>query len=513
MNRRLIAKLNKKKLFRLFSIFWGIVFSILFLMFVAFYNDSSRKFIIDHAVSYLQSDNFSLKIDGANEKLTYIEKVSAKFSGNSLEVYNISFERDELFSRPRVQIKKVIFQASMQKSDNKKEVQTGSQKGFDLNETLSSVGKVKLFIESLKIDELTVLSRGNKYRYENLEYKSESDLDSVSMKMKKSHFKFVFNWSDSGTLNGDFQNLEGISGNLHVESLKSSKPKYKVEVEKSGYKLNAIGSFSDNMNTLIILQGQFQFNGKKLDFNGNVFLNKNKANLSTKLSLSNFTDINKIPTEITKNFQDILTDIAIEKKEKGIDSKIEFKKDKRKLGNCDIVLQGNSLTVKSDVSWINFWEHRLKTFDVYSKDLKNFTVNILGTDVFGKDVKINSEVFYDRVPTVRKFICEFQKGQISLVRPLVLNKHNMDTMFNFSIQSLSFLKKYFNIKGSFAGDLLLKNGLLDVEAKINSLVNEKLEVYRGKVSGNLKNLKINVGSAKFLDNILEAVNIKKKVTK
>ena len=124
-------------------------------------------------------------------------------------MYNISFERDELFSRPRVQIKKVIFQASMQKSDNKKEVQTGSQKGFDLNETLSSVGKVKLFIESLKIDELTVLSRGNKYRYENLEYKSESDLDSVSMKMKKSHFKFVFNWSDSGTLNGDFQNLEG----------------------------------------------------------------------------------------------------------------------------------------------------------------------------------------------------------------------------------------------------------------------------------------------------------------
>ena len=69
------------------------------------------------------------------------------------------------------------------------------------------------------------------------------------------------------------------------------------------------------------------------------------------------------------------------------------------------------------------------------------------------------------------------------------------------------------IKGSFAGDLLLKNGLLDVEAKINSLVNEKLEVYKGKVSGNLKNLNIGVGSAKFLDNILEAVNLKKKVTK
>lgn len=501
------------RLVKVFSVFLAIIFSVLFLAFLAFYNDSSRKFIIDYAVSYLQSDDFSLKIDGANEKLTYIEKVSAKFSGNSLEVYNVNFERDELFSRPRVQIKKVIFQVSTQKSDYKKETKIESQKGFDLNETLSSVGKVKLFIESLKVDELTVLSGSNKYRYENLEYKSESDSDSVSMKTGKSHFKFVLNWSDSGTLNGDFRNLEGISGNLYMDSLKGSKPKYKVEVEKFGYKLNASGSFSDKMNTLIVSQGQFQFNGKKLNFNGEVFLDKSKANLSTKLSLSDFTDVRKIPTEITKNFQDILTDIAIEKKGNGVNSQIEFKKDKNKLGNCNIVLQGKSLTVKSDVSWIKFWGHGVKTLDVYSKDLKNFIINILGTDVFGKDIKISSEVLYDKNPTVRKFVCEFQKGQISLVKPLVLNKYNMDTMFNFNIQSLSFLKKYFNIKGSFSGDLFLKNGLLDVEAKIDRLVNEKLEVYKGKVSGNLKNLNINVGSAKFLDNILEAVNLKKKVTK
>ncbi|MCR4623902.1 MAG: hypothetical protein K5780_04600 [Alphaproteobacteria bacterium] len=481
--------------------------------FLAFYNDSSRKFIVDYAVSYLQSDNFSLKVDGANEKLTYIEKVSAKFSGNSLEVYNVSFERDKLFSRPRVQIKKVIFWASVQKSDKKREAQIEGQESFNLNKTLSSVGKIKLFIESLKVDELTILFGGDRYRYENLEYRSEGGSDSVSMKTGRSHFKFVLSWSNSVTLNGDFQNLEGISGNLHMDSLKSSRPKYKVEVEKSGYKLNASGSFADKMNTLIISQGQFQSNGKKLNFNGKVFLDKSKASLSTKLSLSDFTDVRKIPTEITKNFQDILTDIAIEKKGNGINSQIEFKKDKRKLGNCDIVLQGKSLTVKSDISWIKFWGHGVKTLDVYSKDLKNFTIGILGTDILGKDIKINSEVLYGKDLTVRKFVCEFQKGQISLVRPLVLNKHNMDTMFNFNIQSLSFLNKYFKIKGSFAGDLFLKNGLLDVKAKVDNIVSEKLGIFKGKVSGNLKNLKINVGSAKFLDNILEAVNLKKKVTK
>lgn len=501
------------KLVKVFSIFLAAIFSVLLLAFLAFYNDSSRKYIIDYAVSYLQSDSFSLKIEGANKKLTYIEKVSAKFSGNFLEAYNLSFERDELFSRPRVQIKKIIFQVSAQKSDSKKQAKTKSQEGFDLNETMSSVGKVKLFIESLKIGELTILSGGNKYRYENLEYKSGGGLDSVSMKTGKSHFKFVLNWSDHGTLDGDFQNLEGFSGNLHMDSLKSSKPKYKVEIEKSEYKLNASGSFADKMNTLIISQGQFRFNGKKLDFNGKVFLSKSKANLSTKLSLSDFTDIRKIPTEITKNFQDILTDIAIEKKGNSVSSQIEFKKDKRKLGNCDIVLQGKNLTVKSNVSWIEFWGHGVKTLDVYSKDLKNFTINILGTDILGKDIKINSEVLYEKDPTVRKLVCEFQKGQISLTKPLVLNKHNMDTMFKFNIQSLSFWKKYFNTKGSFAGDLFLKNGLLNVEAKINRIVNEKLEVYKGKVSGNLKNLNIGVGSAKFLDNILEAVNLKKKVTK
>lgn len=501
------------KLVKVFSVFFAIIFSILLLAFLAFYNDSSRKYIIDYAVSYLQSDSFSLKIEGANEKLTYIEKVSAKFSGNSLEAYKLSFERDTLFSRPRVQIKKVVFQASTQKFDSRKPAKAKSQEGFDLNETLSSVGKVKLFIESLKIDELTISSGGNKYRYENLEYKSEGSSDSVSMKTGKSYFKFTLNWSDSGTLNGDFRNLEGVSGNLHMDSLKSSKPKYKVEVEKSGYKLNANGSFADKMNTVIISQGQFLFNGKNLDFNGKVFLDKSKANLSTKLSLSNFTDASKVPEEIAKNFQDILTDITVEKKGNSINSQIEFKKDNRKLGNCNIVLQGKNLTVKSDVSWIKFWGYGVKTLDVYSKDLKNFTIDILGTDVFGKDIKINSEVLYDKDPTVRKFVCEFQKGQISLTKPLVLNKRNMDSMFKFNIQSLSFLKKYFKIKGSFAGDLLLKNGLVDVEAKINRIVNENFEVYKGKVSGNLKDLKVNVGNAKFLDNILESVNLKKKVAK
>ena len=501
------------KLVKVFSIFFAVVCSVLFLAFFAFYNDSSRKFIIDYAVSYLQNDDFSLKIEGANEKLTYIEKVSAKFSGNSLEAYNVNFERDELFSRPRVQIKKVVFRASSQKSDSKKVAKPESQKGFDLNETLSTVGKVKLFIKSLKIGEMTLFLKDGKHRYENLEYKSDGNLDSVSMKTGKSHLNLVLDCGNSGTLNGDFQNIEGVSGNLRVGSLRSSKPKYEINVEKSGYKVSLSGSFADKLSTVIISQGKLLFNGKKLDFHGRVLLNKNKADISTKLSLSDFTDVSKIPTEITKNFQDILTDIAVEKKGNSINSQIEFKKDNRKLGNCDIVLQGKSLTVKSDVSWISFWKHGLKTIDIYSKDLKNFTINILGTDILGKDIKISSEVLHGKDPTVQKFVCEFQKGQISLSRPLVLSKRNLDTAFKFNIQSLAFLKKYFKIKGSFAGDLFIKDGILDVEAKINRVVNEKLEMYKGKISGSLNDLKINIGSGKFLGNVLKDVMLKKKVAK
>ena len=501
------------KVYKLFSIFLAVIFSVLVLGFLAFYNDSSRKFIIDHAISYLQSENFSLKIEGANEKLTHIDKIFAKFSGNSLEVYNIDLERDKLFSRPRVKVKKVVFRASTEKSDNKKNVKAEDPKGFDLSETLSSVGKVKLFVESLKIDEATFFFGDNKRRYENLEYKSDGNLDSVSMKTGKSYFNFVLDCGGSGTLNGDFQNIEGVSGNLRVNSLKNRKPEYEVQIERSGYKVSASGSFANNLNTVIISRGQLQFKGKKLDFQGKILLNKGKANLSTKLSLSNFMDTSKMSIEITKNFQDILTDINVEQKGNGINSQIEFKKDSRKLGNCEIVLQEKNLTIKSDVSWISFWGNGLKTIDIFSNDLKNFAINVLGKDVLGGNIKISSNVNYEKRVSLQKFVCEFQKGRIVLVRPLVLNKHNMDTAFKFDIKSFAFLNKYFKVEGSLAGDLLLKNGVLSVGAQISDFVSEKLKMYKGKISGSLNNLKIDVGSANFLGNIFKNAKLKKKVAK
>ena len=547
---KLSKKINKRKLLKVFAISFSVVFAVLFLIFAAFYDDSGRKFIIDHIVGYLQNENFSLKIEGANEKLTHIDRIYARFSGNLLEVYDANFERDGIFSRPRVHVKKVFFQARDaksgrkpgenanlvidKKSAGKKDVTAaGSPNSAGLNPDssnsdrasadfegnfraiLSYAKKIKLFIESLEVAEIEICVGGIKRKYENFTYKSDGDRDSVSMKSvsaKKNppQFNFMLDWGNSASLTGDFQNIEGFSGNVRMSSLESSGPKYKVEVQNSEYKINADGSFADKMNTLLISKGAIQCYGKKLGFHGKVLLNKNRADLSTKLSLSNFMDISKIPTEITKNFQDILVDTINKKIENGIKSQIEFKKDDRKLGSCDVILQGKNLSLKSDVSWINFWGCKLKTIDVRSKNLRNFAADVSGTDIFGDDFKISSEIVYDKDISIQKFVCDLKKGKITLVKPFVLDKQNLDTAFKFDLQSFGFFQKYFKVKG-LSGDLFFKNGLPGIHAKVNQLVNEKFKAYNGKVSGDLNDLKIDVGSAKVMGNVLKNLMLKKKI--
>lgn len=547
---KLSKKIIQTKILKIFAIFFAVVFSVLFLIFVAFYNDSGRKFIIDHVVSYLQNENFSLKIEGANEKLTYVDKITAKFSGNLLEVYKSNFERNGFFSRSRVYVKKIIFQAYDRKSGktiNKKEnvavgksasnsIKPGSSNSstanlggvnsvsaksddFEANfrTALSYVKKIKIFIESLDIAEAEISVGDIKRKYENFAYKSDGGRDSfsmksVSVKTNPSQFNLVLDWSNSGNLTGDFRNIEGFSGNVRMNSLESSEPKYGVEVENSAYKINADGSFADKMNTLIISKGAVQCSGKKLDFYGKVWLSENRADLSTKLSLSNFTDVSKIPTEITKNFQDILTRVIAEKKGNCIKSQIEFKKENRKLGNCNVVLQNKNLSVKSDVSWINFWGNKLKSINVYSKNLKNFVVDATGTDILGDDFKISSEIACGKNVSIQKLVCDLRKGKISLSKPFVLDKRNLDTAFKFDLQSLRFWQKYFKVKGA-TGDVFFKNGLFGVDAKINQILNENFEMYDGKVSGDLNNLKIDVGSVKAVGNMLKNVMLKKKVTR
>lgn len=551
---KLSKKVNKRKLLKIFAIFFAVVFAVLFLIFAAFYNDSGRKFIIDHVVSYLQNENFSLKIEGANEKLTHVDKISVRFSGKLIEVYDANFDRDGIFSRPRVQVKKVVFQELDKRSDKKVDEKTGpvvdkksvgkeeivagggSTNSGNLNPgdsnsdkarsgnlegnfraMLSYAEKVKLFIESLEVAEVEISVGDIKRKYENFAYKSDGGRDLISMKsvsVKKNppQFSFVLDWSNSGSLTGDFQNIEGFSGSIKMNSLESSKPKYNVEVENSEYKINADGFFSDKMNTLNISKGVVQCYGKKLDFYGRIWPNKNRADLSTKLSLSNFTDISKIPTEITKNFQDILVDTKNEKIANGVKSRIEFKKDNRKLGSCDVVLQGKNLSVKSDVSWINFWGNKLKAIDVHSKNLRDFTADVSGTDCFGDNFKVSSEIVYDKNVRIQRLVCELKKGKISLIKPLVLDKRSLDTSFNFDLKSLGLFQKYFKVKG-LVGDAFLKNGLLGVDAKIDRILNKNLEMYNGKVSGDLNNLEINVGRAKAMGNVLKNLILKKKVTR
>lgn len=515
----------------MFAVLFSVAVAVLFLISFAFYNDSSRKFIIDYSLKCLQSDNFSLKLEGANKSLTHVDKIFVKFSDNSLEAYDINFEREKLFSRPKINIKKVIFRAAKEKNEKNRGISgqkfdppknTESKKsdsldsGINLSETLSSTKKVKLFIESLKIAEMTFVFGKRNLKYENLSYYSEGGRDFLSMKpgkTSKSSCNLVLDGNSSGTIKGDFKNIEGFSGSFTVNQLEKSEPKYEIEISNSEYKVkvDAKGALTDKLNTVLISNAWVKYRDKKQNFSGKILLNKNKADLFTTLSLSNFVDISKVPAEITKNFQNISTSIVVEKKkDKSICSDMEFKRDGNRLGSCHMVLQGKHLSLKSDVSWINFWGNRLKTLDVQSENLKNFAMNLSGTDILGGDFKINSAIVYENNICIQKLTCDLQKGKIVLDRPLVFDG-SLNTSLKFNLQDLAFLKKYFKVEGSAIGNLLLKNGLPNIDAKIDRLIKDNFEIYNGNVSGNSNDLKIDVKNAKFMGNILKNVMLKKKV--
>ncbi len=525
-------RLNKRNFFKIVKIFFIVVISIVFLAFFALYNDSSRKFVIDYVVSCLQSEDFSLKIEGTNKELTYVEKISARFSGNLIEAYNVNLKRDEhgLLFRPRIQIKKIIFQAANKKfyennklrSENKSIEKNSARQfettiasksdevGFDVRLILDLVKKIKIFVKSLDISEATFSFGDRSYRYENLSYHTDGVFDFISMKMEHSHFNFELDWRSSVNLKGDFQNIEGFSGNVCINSLKDSNPKYKIEVKNSECKINVDGAFSNKLNICLISQSSIEYHGKTLNLKGKIFLNQNRAELLTKLSLSDFIDASKIPTEITKNFQDILANVTVEKKESSVISQIEFQRDERKLGNSSVVLREKNLSITSDVSWINFWGHNLKNLDIHSKNLKNFVVDISGTDILKEKFGIHSEVIYSKNVSVQSLICNLWKGKITLKKPFVLSEFGLDTLFKFDLNYFGFLKNFFEVKGSMDGNLFMKNGLLGIEAKIDQFMSKSAELYNGKVSGNANDLKIDVGSAKVMGNVLKNLILKKK---
>ena len=49
-----------------------------------------------------------------------------------------------------------------------------------------------------------------------------------------------------------------------------------------------------------------------------------------------------------------------------------------------------------------------------------------------------------------------------------------------------------------------------MDAKIDQILNENYEMYNGKISGDLNDLKIDVGRAKVMGNMLKSLILKKK---
>ena len=451
-------------------------------------------------MSCLQNSNFEIKLEGVNENLTYIEKISMKFFGNSVGVFQINLKRDSIISRPQIKINKIVFQIS---EDNDKE--GGDSSDFDFNKLISYEKKLRLFVKSLHISEMKILDVSGEHAYKNLNYKSDKDRDHFSMKMDQSEFNIIVDWSKSGNINGIFRNIQGFSGDCRIDLLKDFEPKYKITIGNSDYELKAQGLIVDEVKNVFISKASFKHNGKQLDFSGKIFVNEKKLNLSTKLSLDNFIDVSKIPSEITKNFQNILTNVEVNKSAEGINSQINFEKGGRKLGSSTVSLKKSHLSVKSDISWMDFWGYKLKSFNLQSEDLRNFTANILG-----EDFKISSEIIHDKKISVQKLICNLEQGELILEKPLVLDDHGIDSSFKFNLKNLDFLKRFCELKGIASGRLSIKNGSYNIDADIEKVIYKDYEIYTGKVFGDFDNLKVNIANAKCFNSLLKDIVLTKK---
>ncbi len=136
-------KLNKRKLVKSLLIFVGVIFSILIMSSLALYNDTSRNFILNRIICFLQSDNFSLKIEGVNKELSYVDKIKVRFSNFSVDVSHLNLKRKKSIFYPQLKAEKVVFK-SLREEKN-------SFSSFDLNKIPSVLKKMRFFIRNLKI--------------------------------------------------------------------------------------------------------------------------------------------------------------------------------------------------------------------------------------------------------------------------------------------------------------------------------------------------------------------------
>ena len=131
------------------------------------YNDSCRNFVINYAISRMQSEDLSVEVKGLNQDLTNIDKVNVKFTGNTVEIDKINLKRNGFFLAVDIAIDKVTYKAANELTDknnklgknantsnqNKENTITkqtvGTKAGevaFDIRDTLFYVKQVKRFI-------------------------------------------------------------------------------------------------------------------------------------------------------------------------------------------------------------------------------------------------------------------------------------------------------------------------------------------------------------------------------
>ena len=489
-------KLNKRKLLKsLLSIFVVSVFPVLIIVSLALYNDVGRNFIFNQIVSFLQSDNFSLKIEGANRELSYIDKIKVRFSNFSIDVSHLNLKREKSIFYPQLKAEEIVLKSLS--------AEKNSFSGFDLKKIPSVLKKTRFFIRNLKISKVILKVGDERHICEDVTYQSKKYQDVISAKIKQSDVNIAVNRVKSYRVKGDFENIFGYSINFQIDSLKKSKPAYQLIVKNSEQEFTARGLIIDEGKIFSISKALLKYKDIKLNFCGKVLLDNKQVNLATKLSLADFIDTRKIPSEIVKNFTNISANLMIEKKREEFDAKIDFEKDHRKIGNSRIKFKDRFLSVQSDVSWVNLWEYKINNLNIKSNDLKKFVV-----DVIGQDFKGNSEIVYDKEVIVKSLDFDVEKGKLSLKKAFFMS--DFDPLFEFNFENLSFFKKICKLDGSATGELSFSDKRCWISAKTSKIIYKNCGLYTGKVLGDLNDLKIDVADVRWLGNTLKNLTFTKK---
>ena len=471
------------------------IFLVLGISLLALYNDSSRNFILNQIVKFVQSDDFSLKIKGANKELSCVDEINATGSNYSINVFRLNLKKGKTILYPKLNAETVVLTFL----DTKKK----PYPNFDFKEISDSLKKIRIFTKNLKISKVMLKIGNEEYLCEDLTYQSKKDQDFISARIKRSKFSIVVDWSNSGRVEGSCENIFGYFMNFQVSSIKKSEPIYQITVKNSNRELIAKGSFVEKMKTITISIALFRHKNLKLDFSGKFLLNSNQLNLSTTLSLDNFVDTRKIPSEIARNFTDVSVNLLIEKKGREFEANINFQKDNHKIGYSRIKFRDKFLSAKSDISWISLWDYRVNNLDVQSNDLKNFSVNIEG-----EGFDCNSEISCDEDVVIRSLVCDVKKGKVALKRAFFLN--DFDPVFEFNFESLEFFKKLCKLNGSAAGEFSFSNKKCKINAKIDRMHYKNHELYNGKISGDLDDLKVDVVDMRCFGHTLKNLTFVKK---